>query len=84
MKAWRQPLTKKAVSNAKRSSFRRAFLGVAAETKFSLQVSGNQVVQQKISESGPEKFRQKQRCYIRSFAIKPQERWVLQLAFAYV
>ena len=35
-------------------------------------------------ESGPEKLRQKQRCYIRSFAIKLQECWVLQLAFAYV
>jgi len=39
------PLTKKAVSNAQGRSFRRAFLGIAAETKFSLQVSGHQVVQ---------------------------------------
>jgi len=38
-------LTKKAVSNAKGHSFRRAFLGIAAETKFSLQVPDHQVVQ---------------------------------------
>jgi len=37
--------TKKAFSNAKGCSFRRAFLGIAAETKFPLQVSGHQVVQ---------------------------------------
>jgi len=35
----------KAVSNAKGRSFRRAFLGIAAETKFSLQVFGHQVVE---------------------------------------
>jgi len=36
-------LTKK--SRLKGRSFRRAFLGIAAETKFFLQVSGHQVVQ---------------------------------------
>jgi len=41
MKAVTAALTNKTVSN----SFRRAFLGIAAETKFSLQVSGQQVVQ---------------------------------------
>jgi len=45
MKPVTAALTKKAVSNAKVRSFRRAFLGTAAETKFSLQVSGHQVVQ---------------------------------------
>jgi len=45
MKAATAALTKKAVSNAKGRSFRRSFLGIAAETKFSLQVSGHQVVQ---------------------------------------
>jgi len=35
----------KAVSNAKGRSFKRSFLGIAAETKFSLKVSGHQVVQ---------------------------------------
>jgi len=35
MKAATAALTKKAVSNAKGRSFRRAFLGIAAETKFS-------------------------------------------------
>jgi len=63
----------KAVSNAKGRSFGIAFLGIAAETKFFLQVPGHQVVQWKISESAPDKLQQKQRCYIRSFAIKPQE-----------
>jgi len=41
---WKKQV-KKAVSNAKGRSFRRAFLGIAAETKFSLKVSGHQVVQ---------------------------------------
>jgi len=45
MKAVTVALTKKAFSNAKDRSFRRAFLGIAAETKFFLQVSGQQVVQ---------------------------------------
>jgi len=45
MKAVTAALTKKAVSNAKGRSFRRAFLGIAAQTKFFLQVSGHQVVQ---------------------------------------
>jgi len=54
-------------------SFRKPFSGIAAETKFSLQVSRHQVVQQKMNESGPGKLQQKQRCCIRSFAIKPQE-----------
>jgi len=45
MKAVSAALTKKAISNAKGRSFRRTFLGIAAETKFSLQVSGLQVVQ---------------------------------------
>jgi len=45
MKAVTAALTKKTVSNAKGRSFRRAFLGIAAETKFSLQVSRHQVVQ---------------------------------------
>jgi len=45
MKAVTAALTKKAVSNAKGRSFRRAFSGIAAGTKFSLQVSGHQVVQ---------------------------------------
>jgi len=45
MKAVTAALTKKAVSNTKCRSFRRAFLGIAPETKFSLQVSGHQVVQ---------------------------------------
>jgi len=40
MKAVTAALTKNAVSNAKGRSFRRAFLGIAAETKFSLQVPG--------------------------------------------
>jgi len=53
-------LTEKAVSNAKGRSFRMVVLGIAAETKFSLQIAGHQVVQYKISESGPEKLRQKQ------------------------
>ena len=44
MKAVTAAPTKKA-SNAKRCSFRKAFLGIAAETKFSLHVSGHQVVQ---------------------------------------
>jgi len=73
MKAVTAALTKKAVSNAEGGSFRRAFLSIDAETKFSLQVSGHQVVQWEISESGPEKLRQKQRCCICSFAIKPQQ-----------
>jgi len=38
MKAVTAALTKKAVSNAKGRSFRREFLGITAETKFSLQV----------------------------------------------
>jgi len=42
---------------AKGRSFRREFLGIAAETKFSLQVSGRQVVQWKIIASGPKKLR---------------------------
>jgi len=45
MKAVTAAITKKAVSNAKGRSFRRAFLGIAAETKFSLQLSGHQAVQ---------------------------------------
>jgi len=45
MKAVIAALTIKAVSNAKGRSFRRAFLGIAADTKFFLQVSGQQVVQ---------------------------------------
>jgi len=45
MKAMTAALPKKAVSNAKGHSFRKAFLGTAAETKFSLQVSGHPVVQ---------------------------------------
>jgi len=45
MKAVTAALTKNTVSNAKVRSFRRAFLGIAAETKFSLQVSGHQAVQ---------------------------------------
>jgi len=45
MKAVTAALTKKALSNAKGCSFRMAFLGNAAETTFSLQVSGHQVVQ---------------------------------------
>jgi len=45
MKAVTAAITKKAVSNAKGHSFRRAFLGISAERKFSLQVSGHQVVQ---------------------------------------
>jgi len=45
MKAVTAALTKKAVSNAKGRLFRRAFLSIAAETKFFLQVSGHQVVQ---------------------------------------
>jgi len=45
MKAMTAALTKKAISNAEGRSFRRMFLGIAAETKFSLQVSGHQVVQ---------------------------------------
>jgi len=45
MKAMTAALIKKAVSNAKGRSFRRAFLGIAAEATFSLQVSGHQVVQ---------------------------------------
>jgi len=45
MKAVTAALTKKAISNAKGRSFRRAFLSIAAETKFFLQVSGHQVVQ---------------------------------------
>jgi len=45
MKTVTAALTKKAVSKAKGRSFRKAFLGIAAETKFSLQVSGHQVVQ---------------------------------------
>jgi len=72
MKAVTAALTKKAVSNAKGRSFIRAFFRIAAETKFSLQVSVHQVVQYKISQSGPEKLRQNQRCYIRLLAIKPQ------------
>jgi len=36
MKAVTAALAKKAVSNAEGGSFRRAFLGIAAETKFSL------------------------------------------------
>jgi len=45
MKAVTAALTKKAISVAKRCSFRRAFIGIAVETKFSLQESGHQVVQ---------------------------------------
>jgi len=45
MKAVTAALMNKVVSNAKGRSFRRAFLGIAAETKFSLQVSEHQVVQ---------------------------------------
>jgi len=45
MKAVAAVLTKKDVSNAKGRSFRRAFSGIAAETTFSLQVSGHHVVQ---------------------------------------
>ena len=45
MKAVTAALTKNTVSNAKVRSFRRAFLGIADETKFSLQVSGHQAVQ---------------------------------------
>jgi len=45
MKAMMAALTKKAVSNAKGRSIRKAFLGIAAETKFFLQVSRHQVVQ---------------------------------------
>jgi len=45
MKAVTTVHTKKAVSNAKGLSFRRAFLDIAAETKFSLQISGHQVMQ---------------------------------------
>jgi len=45
MKAVTAALTKKAVPNAKCRSFKRAFLGIAAETKFSWQVSWHQVVQ---------------------------------------
>jgi len=45
MKAVTTALTKKAVSNAKGCLFRRAFSGITAEAKFSLQVSGHQVVQ---------------------------------------
>jgi len=45
MKAVTAALTKKAASNAKGRSFWTAFLGIAAETKFSLQESGHQVVQ---------------------------------------
>jgi len=45
MKAVTAALTKKSVSNAQGRSFRKAFLGIAAETKFFLQVSGHQVVQ---------------------------------------
>jgi len=56
MKAMTAALTKKDVSNAKGHSFRRAFLGIAAETKFSLQVSRHQAVQWKSSESGPENY----------------------------
>jgi len=44
MKAVTAALTKNSVSNAEGRSFRRAFLGIAAETKFSLQVSRHQVV----------------------------------------
>jgi len=43
MKAMIAALTKKAVSNAKGRSFRRAFLDIAAETKLSTQVSAHQV-----------------------------------------
>jgi len=56
MKAMTAALTKKAVLNAKGRSFRRAFLGIAAEPKFFLQVSGNQVVQQKISEQDRQNY----------------------------
>jgi len=73
MKAVTAALREKAVSHAKGSSFKRAFLGNAAETKFFLQVSEHQVVQWKTSESGLEILRQKQTCYICSFVIKPQE-----------
>ena len=45
MKAMTAALMQKALSNAKDRSFRRAFLGIAAETKFFLQVSGQQVMQ---------------------------------------
>jgi len=45
MKAVTAAFTKKNVSNAKGRSFRRAFVGNAAETKFTLQISGHQVVQ---------------------------------------
>jgi len=45
MKTMTAAPTKKAVSNAKGRSFSRAFLGIVAETKFSLQVSGHHVVQ---------------------------------------
>jgi len=45
MKAVTTVHTKKAVSNAKGLSFRRTFLDIAAETKFSLQISGHQVMQ---------------------------------------
>jgi len=45
MKAVTAALTKKAVSNAKDRSFRRACLGIAVETNFSLQVSRHQVAQ---------------------------------------
>jgi len=41
MKAVTVALKKKAVSNAKGRSFRRAFLDIGAETKFFLQVSGH-------------------------------------------
>jgi len=37
MEAVTVALTKKAVSNAERRSFRRTFLGIVAEIKFSLQ-----------------------------------------------
>ena len=39
MKAMTASLMQKALSNAKDRSFRRAFLGIAAETKFSLHVA---------------------------------------------
>jgi len=45
MKALTATFTKKAVSNTKCRSFRRAFLGIAAEIKFFLQLSRHQVVQ---------------------------------------
>jgi len=45
MKAVTAAPAKKAVSNAKGRSFRRAFLGISTEMKFHLQVSGHQVVQ---------------------------------------